>query len=187
MVELYTVGAFTVPVTPSPFLLRLSGSSSSYAYSLMYRYICIDFGYLSVIVSSTGLIFSRPTAELAWTYPFPHHREREHASLHFSFLLSCLLIFTSTPHLLFAFSCHVLSQAPPPCRSEAFGQALLWGDDTVSGPECFGSQTHTEGQGLITLLQPNCCILDLLSTARRQNGSKLFTELGPFLTCSMEM
>lgn len=65
MVGLYTVGAVTVPVTLSPLLLRLSGGSSSYVYSLMYRYICIDFGYLSVIVSSTGLIFSRPTAELA--------------------------------------------------------------------------------------------------------------------------
>lgn len=57
MVGLYTVGAVTVPVMLSPFLLRLSGGSSSCVYSLMYRYICIDFGYLSVIVSSTGLIF----------------------------------------------------------------------------------------------------------------------------------
>lgn len=64
MVGLYTVGAVTVPVTLSP-LPGLSGGSSSYVYSLMYRYICIDFGYLSVIVSSTGRIFSRPTAELA--------------------------------------------------------------------------------------------------------------------------
>ncbi len=64
MAGLYTVGAVTVPVTRSPLLLRLSGGSSSYVYSLMYRYICIDFGYLSVIVFST-CIFSRPTAELA--------------------------------------------------------------------------------------------------------------------------
>lgn len=65
MVGLYTVGAVTVPVTLFALLLRLSGGSSSYVYSLMYRYICIDFGYLSVIVSSTGRIFSRPTVELA--------------------------------------------------------------------------------------------------------------------------
>lgn len=101
------------------------------------------------------------------------------------FLFSCRLIFISAPHLLFVFSCQVLSQAP--CRSEAFGRAPLQGDNMVSGPECFSSQTHTEGQGLISLLQPHCCTLDLLSTARRQNGSKLFSELEPFRTCSMEM
>lgn len=65
MVGLYAVGAATVPVAHSPLLLRLSGESSSRVYSLMYRYICIDFGYLSVIVSSSGLMFSRPAAELA--------------------------------------------------------------------------------------------------------------------------
>lgn len=184
MVGLYTVGAVTVPVTLSPLLLRLSGGSSSYVYSLMYRYICIDFGYLSVIVFST-CIFSRPTAELAWTCTHsPSKRVRTCHSSFFSFLLSCLLISTSAPHLLFAFSCHVLSQAP--CRSKASGLALPWGDDLASGPECFGSQTHTKGQGLMTLLQPNCCTLDMLSTAWRHNGSKLFTELGPFLTCSMD-
>lgn len=102
-----------------------------------------------------------------------------------SFLLSCRLIFISTPHILYVFSCQVLSQAP--CRSEAFGQAPLQSDNTVSGPECFGSQTHTEGRGLISLWQPQCCTLDLLSTARRLNGSKLFSELEPFRTCSMEM
>lgn len=76
MVGLYAVGAVTVPVTLSPLLLRLPGASSSYVYSLMYRYICIDFGYLSVIVSSTGQIFSRPPRpnwlELA---PIPSHKE----------------------------------------------------------------------------------------------------------------
>lgn len=169
----------------SPLLLRLSGGSSSYVYSLMYRYICIDFGYLSVIVSSTGLIFSKGS-QLNWLelVPIPHHREREHASLHFPPFVSRHL---SPQHLISCLRSPVMSfhkphvvarpSVKPYCGLITRSQAL----------SIFGSQTRTEGQRLIMLVQPNCCIPDLLSTARQQNGSKLFTELGPFLTCSLEM
>lgn len=114
----------------------------------MYRYICIDFGYLSVIVSSTGLIFSiGPQLNWLELVPIPRLREWEHVSLH----LSCFL--SSSPQHLICFSCHVLSQAP--CRSEAFAQALLWAHDTVSGLVYHGSQARTEGHGPITLSRPN--------------------------------
>lgn len=120
----------------------------------MYR-----FGYLSVIVPSIGLMFLRPKAELAST--------RTHSLS----LLLCLFILTSAPHLPFAF-CRVLSKAP--CRSEAFGLALLWGDGTVSGPEYGGPQTLTEGQGLITLVRPHW-------TCSNDKRIKYLTKLGPFL------
>lgn len=118
--------------------------------------------------------------------PFPTTTESGNMSL-LTFPPSFRVSSSSPQHLISCLRFPVMSFHKAPCRSEAFGQALLWGDDTVSGPEYFGSQTHTEGQGLITLSQPKRCILDLLSTAQRQNGSKLFTELGSFLTCSMEM
>lgn len=133
MVGLYTVGAVTVPVMLSPLLARLSGGCSSYVYSLMYRYICIDFGYLSVIVSFTGLIFSGSQLNWLELAPIPHHRESDNMSL-FSFPPSFRVSSSSPQHLIsrFAFSCHVRSQAP--CRSVASGRALPRADDPASGP-----------------------------------------------------
>lgn len=146
----------------------------------MYRYICIDFGYLSVIVPSMGLMFSRLTAKLAWT--LCNHSPSQRATACFSLLSpsSFPVVSSSFQHLISCTCSPVKSFHKPPCRSEAFSRAPLQGDNMVSGPECFDSQTHTEGQGLISLSQPHCCTLDLLSTARRFNGSKLFSELEPF-------
>lgn len=42
------------PVAHAHFVQRLSAAPSGCVDSLMFRYICIDFGYLSVIVSSAG-------------------------------------------------------------------------------------------------------------------------------------
>lgn len=99
MVGLYTVGAVTVPVTLSPLLARLSGGCSSYVYSPMYRYICIDFGYLSVIVSSTGLIFSRSQLNWLELSPIPHQTESDDLSL-FLFPPSFRVSSSSPQHLI---------------------------------------------------------------------------------------
>lgn len=152
-------------------MLRLSGGSSSLVYSLMYRYICIDFGYLSVIISSTGLNLLEA---LSWTganlSPIPLSQR---ARTHFSSLL--LPPFVSSPVTYFH-KPHVIA-----------GSLIM---------PCCGAMTQSQAPSVslsdsywrpITLLQPNSCVLDLLSTTWRQNGSKLYTELGPFLTCSMEM
>lgn len=111
----------------------------------------------------------------SWTglnlYPFPI-AESENESL---FTFHCSV--SPHLHLSTSFFVSVLLSCPftwAPCRSKAFGQAPLWVDAVVSGPEYFGPQTHPEGQGLITLLQPSCWILDLLSTTQWLNVSKLF-------------
>lgn len=98
-------------------LRRLSGGSSSSVYSLMYRYICIDLAICLLLFPQLAWSFRGPQLNCLELVLIPHHREWQHVSLH---LLSSLFIFTSAPHLLFAFSCHVLSQAP--CCSKAFGQ-----------------------------------------------------------------
>lgn len=148
----------------------------------MYRYICIDFGYLSVIVSSTGLNLFMT---LSWTgvnlYPFPDHREREHTSFRFLFLP-----FVSPHHHLSSSSpaCVLLSRPFTQCHREAFGQALLWGHDTASGPEYFSSQTRTgDLSHFCSLTAANWTCLAPLNYKMDQNSS----ELGPFLTCSMEL
>lgn len=118
----------------SPLLLRLPGDSSSCVYPLMYRYICIDFGYLSVIVSSSGLMFSRPAAELAWI-----------CSLSPITVTICLSSPFLPPfaspylHLSASSSVCVLLSHPVPlhCRSEASGQTLLWASGPASGPWVF--------------------------------------------------
>ena len=65
MVGLFTVWCCHRPSHTLSITAKTVWRLFQLVYSVMYRYICIDFGYLSVIVSSTGRIFSRPTVELA--------------------------------------------------------------------------------------------------------------------------
>lgn len=117
----------------------------------------------------------------SWTglnlYPFPI-ADSDRVSVH----LPLFRVSASSPqHLIFV---SVLLSCPftwAPCRSKAFGQAPLWVDDAVSGPEYFGPQTHPEGQGLITLLQPSCWILDLLSHHSMTKRIETLQSLGHFL------
>lgn len=176
----YTVGAATVPVKHSPFLLRLSGAPSSCVYSLMYRYICIDFGYLSVIVSSAGLIvFFCPGPQLNWLEFVPSPSQSDYKPL------SALSPFPpyASLHLSASISRHTRSQSPP--RSEAQGPALPRPHDP--GPRVFwlltptraSSSNHTTAAGPL-LVGPVKRRATIKTDPNSQHRS------GCFLTCSME-
>lgn len=152
------MGFMLLVLSPSqshpPLLLRLSGERSSCVFSLMYRYICIVFGYLSVIVSSTGLILSRPAAELAWICTLsPSEWE-----LALPYFLSHLLIFTSTPHPIRSVRC-LMSR-----------QALSWARRLSHRPRVFLALRLLLKAGHNTAVS---LLLNRLAQ-RHSNGSKLF-------------
>lgn len=150
----------------------------------MYRYICIDFGSLSVIVSSTGrLLFfcSRPGR---WTWLelvlIPNGREREsrHLSLSLSsHFLPPFSVSSSPPQRVI---CSPVASPPPPKPH------------VVARPPrvffCFYFIRLSDPTLKVRDWSHRCsrshCTLDLLD--HTDGSKKLFTELGPFPTCSME-
>lgn len=115
-----------------------------------------------------------------WTglnlYSFPRHRESEHVSL-FAFPSSS----SSHQHLISCLRSPVTSFPKPHVVARPLVKPCC---EALTRPQALSVLTL----GLILKVRDwshycslNCCILDLLSTAQRQNGSKLFAELGPFL------
>lgn len=140
----------------------------------MYRFwlfVCCCFLY--------GLVFSKGP-QLNWLelVPIPHRREQERVSVHLPFFR----VSSSPPqhHIFFFFlfvsvllsrpftSPHVVAQPSVKtcCRLMTRSQA---------------PQTHTGGQGLITLLQPSWWILDLLSTTQTTKPIETLQSSGHFL------